>query len=386
MPCPTMPYSETSSNTWENVSLCRDQCCQPGRAAGELALGWAGGDGSGTCHSPKLIFLWEFTACFSHHKLDQGPWAALAGLQALGTLGGVGKEDHENPSKRIKHEHLPPGTKVSLSPSPSLGITTGCWGVGGSHTPGPAPLLPTARGSFGFLGETLTSCFPPATRKKLFELARAFSEKTKMRKSKRKHLLKHQVYPERGCGTGGASLGCSWGTLVAGVWAGKGGCGAVATSWPHNWFSLAEGTGWGQRLPRQIFSMMWKDMPMVRNAVPGCAVLGMASPHITPGLAQVWTPGRNTPVGQKPPSGALRRALAESPQVPLGILSLSKETLPWEKLGCLPRELGRCCSGALVWMEVAQPLPASAFQMKNSKRGGSSSGRRRRRRRKGSKR
>uniref|UniRef100_A0A8C5TBQ7 CUE domain-containing protein 1 n=1 Tax=Malurus cyaneus samueli TaxID=2593467 RepID=A0A8C5TBQ7_9PASS len=36
-----------------------------------------------------------------------------------------------------------------------------------------------------------------STRKKLFELARAFSEKTKMRKSKRKHLLKHQVYPER---------------------------------------------------------------------------------------------------------------------------------------------------------------------------------------------
>ncbi|XP_026536259.1 CUE domain-containing protein 1 [Notechis scutatus] len=32
-----------------------------------------------------------------------------------------------------------------------------------------------------------------ATRKKLFELARAFSEKTKMRKSKRKQLLKHQV-------------------------------------------------------------------------------------------------------------------------------------------------------------------------------------------------
>ncbi|KAI1231717.1 CUE domain-containing protein 1, partial [Lamprotornis superbus] len=30
-----------------------------------------------------------------------------------------------------------------------------------------------------------------STRKKLFELARAFSEKTKMRKSKRKHLLKH---------------------------------------------------------------------------------------------------------------------------------------------------------------------------------------------------
>ncbi|XP_053131196.1 CUE domain-containing protein 1 [Hemicordylus capensis] len=32
-----------------------------------------------------------------------------------------------------------------------------------------------------------------STRKKLFELARAFSEKTKMRKSKRKQLLKHQV-------------------------------------------------------------------------------------------------------------------------------------------------------------------------------------------------
>ncbi|XP_014346826.1 CUE domain-containing protein 1b isoform X5 [Latimeria chalumnae] len=32
-----------------------------------------------------------------------------------------------------------------------------------------------------------------ATRKKLFELARAFSEKTKMRKPKRKHMLKHQA-------------------------------------------------------------------------------------------------------------------------------------------------------------------------------------------------
>ncbi|XP_008587208.1 PREDICTED: CUE domain-containing protein 1, partial [Galeopterus variegatus] len=34
-----------------------------------------------------------------------------------------------------------------------------------------------------------------STRRKLFELARAFSEKTKMRKSKRKHLLKHQLGP-----------------------------------------------------------------------------------------------------------------------------------------------------------------------------------------------
>ncbi|XP_075051666.1 CUE domain-containing protein 1 isoform X1 [Mixophyes fleayi] len=33
-----------------------------------------------------------------------------------------------------------------------------------------------------------------STRKKLLEIARAFSEKTKMRKSRRKHLLKHQVF------------------------------------------------------------------------------------------------------------------------------------------------------------------------------------------------
>ncbi|MGH0181702.1 UNVERIFIED_CONTAM: hypothetical protein FKN15_007549 [Acipenser sinensis] len=34
-----------------------------------------------------------------------------------------------------------------------------------------------------------------STRKKLFEIARSFSEKTKMRKPKRKALLKHQAYP-----------------------------------------------------------------------------------------------------------------------------------------------------------------------------------------------
>lgn len=34
-----------------------------------------------------------------------------------------------------------------------------------------------------------------ATRKKLFEIARTFSEKTKRRKSKRKVLLKHHSYP-----------------------------------------------------------------------------------------------------------------------------------------------------------------------------------------------
>ncbi|KAF5916001.1 hypothetical protein HPG69_003074 [Diceros bicornis minor] len=43
-----------------------------------------------------------------------------------------------------------------------------------------------------------------STRRKLFELARAFSEKTKMRKSKRKHLSKHQSYPfQPGTGWGG---------------------------------------------------------------------------------------------------------------------------------------------------------------------------------------
>lgn len=37
--------------------------------------------------------------------------------------------------------------------------------------------------------------YPSATRKKLFEIARTFSEKTKRRKSKRKVLLKHHSYP-----------------------------------------------------------------------------------------------------------------------------------------------------------------------------------------------
>lgn len=36
---------------------------------------------------------------------------------------------------------------------------------------------------------------PSATRKKLFEIARTFSEKTKRRRSKRKVLLKHHSYP-----------------------------------------------------------------------------------------------------------------------------------------------------------------------------------------------
>lgn len=53
-----------------------------------------------------------------------------------------------------------------------------------------------------------------ATRRKLFELARAFSEKTKMRKSKRKHLLKHQSYPFWS-GTGRVQ----WVLKAPGLWA-----------------------------------------------------------------------------------------------------------------------------------------------------------------------
>lgn len=106
-------------------------------------------------------------------------------------------------------------------------IAVGHWGVGGSRTAGPGPLFPIAHGSFGkgFGARSSPGCFLPATRKKLFELARAFSEKTKMRKSKRKHLLKHQVYPKRGwgpvkgCGAVGVVLlGCFWGLPKAMVW------------------------------------------------------------------------------------------------------------------------------------------------------------------------
>lgn len=109
----------------------------------------------------------------------------------------------------------------------------GCRGADGCHTAGPGRLLPIACGSFGKGFEVRPSlgCFLPATRKKLFELARAFSEKTKMRKSKRKHLLKHQVYPKRGWGAAGgcgavgaASLGCSWGLPKATVWPEPPGC------------------------------------------------------------------------------------------------------------------------------------------------------------------
>lgn len=170
----------------------------------------------------------------------------------------------------------------------------------------------------------------------------------------------------------------------------------MATSWPHNWFSLAEGAGWGRRLPRQIFLTTWKDTHMVRNAVPrcaGCACLAWLGP-VVPGptspqgwlrcecLAEIplWaktsvqcsqaSSGRNSPS----PTG---NSLSEQ-----GNPALGKAGLP--ALGLL-LELGPRCSGVLVWRWL-QPPPASAFQMKISKHSGSSSGRRRRRRRKGSKR
>ncbi|KAJ6657898.1 hypothetical protein lerEdw1_001818 [Lerista edwardsae] len=62
-----------------------------------------------------------------------------------------------------------------------------------------------------------------STRKKLFELARAFSEKTKMRKSKRKQLLKHQV----------------------------------------------ESAGWGQRPRQPIFLMTLKDIHVMKISRQG---------------------------------------------------------------------------------------------------------------------
>jgi hypothetical protein len=70
-------------------------------------------------------------------------------------------------------------TSLSLAPTPDLGGGGGeaIWCSGCQEN------------------EELTGLSAPATRRKLFELARAFSEKTKMRKSKRKHLPKHQSYP-----------------------------------------------------------------------------------------------------------------------------------------------------------------------------------------------
>lgn len=105
-PYPTMPYSETSSNTWGNVSAVQALCWQPGRAGGELGVGWAGGDG--TWHSPKLTFsLRSHSLLFPPHgrpQLGCRHWGHWEGWVSLG------KEGHEHPSKRVKkHQHFPPG-------------------------------------------------------------------------------------------------------------------------------------------------------------------------------------------------------------------------------------------------------------------------------------
>lgn len=91
------------------------------------------------------------------------------------------------------------------------------------HIRPPTPLRPALGGQLpGPLAAGSQVSLPAATRRKLFELARAFSEKTKMRKSKRKHLLKHQSYPfwpgpaggvvgPKGTGTlGWAPRGCTF--------------------------------------------------------------------------------------------------------------------------------------------------------------------------------
>lgn len=214
----------------------------------------------------------------------------------------------------------PGSPSLAALPSPHVSrqtwaVAAGHWGAGGSCAAGPGHLLPITCGSFGkgFGARPSPGCFLPATRKKLFELARAFSEKTKMRKSKRKHLLKHQVYPKRGWGAAGgcralglASLRCSqglpeatglngasWLPLTAVLWAGKGDCGTAATSQLHDWFSLVEGTDWARQLPQQIFSTMSKDIRAVSSDV--CAAcrdlqLGCAAPRDAwPGVgAQSW--------------------------------------------------------------------------------------------------
>lgn len=98
---------------------------------------------------------------------------------------------------------LPAGPLLVACAAPAglLGWQPPCWGRRG-HPPIPiAPLPATTPGLALWLW--LTGLSAPATRRKLFELARAFSEKTRMRKSKRKHLSKHQSYPFRpGAGWG----------------------------------------------------------------------------------------------------------------------------------------------------------------------------------------
>lgn len=206
-------------------------------------------------------------------------------------------------------------------PRQAQAVTVGCWGTAGSGVAGSGHLLPITLGSFGegFGVRPSPGCFLPATRKKLFELARAFSEKTKMRKSKRKHLLRHQLYPEGSWGAAGG-LGLSWGmrmTSCRGFWRHP-----KATGWPEPpggllWlgpelgrdlcpatqrFSLAGGTGWGQQLPQPIFLMMLKDIHVVRNAmlchvccaqrgVPWCPALSCPMCSLTYQIcAGAWPP------------------------------------------------------------------------------------------------
>lgn len=91
----------------------------------------------------------------------------------------------------------PPGHQPVITSLAPWALTPACPpasspGGGGGL---PQPLLSPGGQLSGALAAGLQVSLLPATRRKLFELARAFSEKTKMRKSKRKHLLKHQSYP-----------------------------------------------------------------------------------------------------------------------------------------------------------------------------------------------
>lgn len=171
-----------------------------------------------------------------------------------------------------------------------------------------------------------------------------------MRKSKRKHLLKHQVYPERGWGAVGQGgltrvlLGAPQGQLCGWSvgWEGRLWChghilvpqlvflsggrrmGTAAST--ANLLDDVEGHAYGKEC---CATLCWVCRAW-HGWVPWC--LAPHRPRAGSGVS-AW---QKYPCGPKPPSSALRRVLVETPQVPLGILSLSKETLPWGKLGCLP--------------------------------------------------
>lgn len=159
----------------------------------------------GVCYGSPFP-LKPVTVCFSHCKTNPSSLGSLtqtaAGQDPLGWPGVVmGREYHRNPNERVR------------TPAPlAWGHLYLCWWqdlvLGAQHHSGCfwhwwllriAVSSPHPWQLYGeFAVRPSLGCFLPATRKKLFELARAFSEKTKMRKSKRKHLLKHQVYPKRG--------------------------------------------------------------------------------------------------------------------------------------------------------------------------------------------